>query len=64
MLERWNEILSLSSLRIFVGSLLGPTDLFEFKLEMMLEISFSLIGDKKNGLEELFFMYSEKCLCE
>ena len=64
MLERWNEILSLSSLRIFVGSLLGPTDLFEFKLEMMLEISFSLIGDKKNGLEELFSMYSEKCLCE
>ena len=59
MLERWNEILSLSSLRIFVGSLLGPTDLFEFKLEMMLEISFSLIGDKKNGLEELFSMYSE-----
>ena len=46
------------------GILLGPTDLFEFKLEMMLEISFSLIGDKKNGLEELFSMYSEKCLCE
>ena len=31
---------------------------------MMLEISFLLVGDKKNEFEELFFMYSEKCLCE
>ena len=42
----------------------GPTDLFGFKLEVMLEISFLLVGDKKNEFEELFFMYSEKCLCE
>ena len=45
--------------------LFGPTNLFGFKLEMMLEISFLLlVGDKKNELEELFSMYSEKYLCE
>ena len=42
--------------------LFGPTGLFRFKLKMMLEISFLLVGDKKNNLEELFFIYSEKCL--
>ena len=31
---------------------------------MMLEISFLLVGGKKNDLEELFSMYSEKYLCE
>ena len=41
--------------------LFGPTDLFGFKLEMMLEIPFLLIGDKKNDLKDLFSMYSEKC---
>ena len=35
-----------------------------FKLEMMLEMSFLLVGGKKNDLEELFSMYSEKYLCE
>ena len=35
-----------------------------FKLEMMLGMSFLLIGGKKNDLEELFSMYSEKYLCE
>ena len=58
MSERWDEISSLSSLRILVGMLFGPTDLFGFKLEMMLEISFLLVGDKKNEFEELFSVYS------
>ena len=31
---------------------------------MILEISFLLVGGKKNDLEELFSMYSEKYLCE
>ena len=44
--------------------LFGLTDLFEFKLEIMFEISFLLVGDKKSEFEELFSMYSEKCLCE
>ena len=46
--------------------LFGPANLFGFKLEMMLEISsfFFLVGDKKNDIEELFSMYSEKCLCK
>ena len=43
---RW--ISPLSSLRIFADMLFGPTDLFGFKLEMIIEISFLLIGDKKN----------------
>ena len=64
MSERWDEISFLSSLRIVVGMLFGPTDLIGFKLEIMLEISFLLVGDKKNEFEELFSMYSEKCLCE
>ena len=41
--------------------LLGLVDLFGLKLKMMLEISFLLVGDKKNDLKYLFFMYSEKC---
>ena len=44
--------------------LFGPTDLFELKLEIMLEISFLLVGDKINEFEELFFLYSEKYLWE
>lgn len=28
----------------------------------MLEILSLLLGDKKNDLEDLFYMYSEKCL--
>ena len=60
MPERWDEISFLSSLRIFAGVLF---DLFGFKLEMMLKISFLLV-DQKNELEELFSMYSEKFLCE
>ena len=28
--------------------LFGPTDLFGLNLEMMIEISFLLVGDKKN----------------
>ena len=64
MSERWDEISCLSSTRVFAGMLFGPTDLFGFKLEMMLEIPFLLIGDKKNDLKDLFSMYSEKCLCE
>ena len=31
---------------------------------MILEISFLLVGGKKNDLEELFSMYSQKYLCE
>ena len=64
MSEKWDEISSSSSLRIIVGMLFRLTDLFWFKLEMILEISFLLVGDKKNDLDELFSMYSEKCLCE
>ena len=41
--------------------LLGLVDLFGLKLKMMLEISFLLVGDKKNDLKYFFFMYSEKC---
>ena len=48
MTVRWDEILSLNSLIVFVGMLFGPTDLFGFNLEMMIEISFLLVGDKKN----------------
>ena len=44
--------------------LFGPTDLFGLKLEMMLEISFLLVGDKRNEFEELFSLYSEKYLWE
>ena len=44
--------------------LFGLTNLFGFKQEMVLEISFLLVGDKKNEFEELFSMYLEKCLCE
>ena len=62
MPERWDETSSLSSLRIFVAMLFGPTDLFGIKLEIMLKIWFLLLGDRKNELEELFFMYSGKCL--
>ena len=64
MSKRWDEISSLSSLRILVGMLFGPTNLFGFKQEMMLEISFLLVRDKKNEFEELFSMYLGKCLCE
>ena len=31
---------------------------------MILETSFLLVGGKKNDLEELFSMYSQKYLCE
>ena len=61
MSEKWDEISSLSSLRILVGMLFGPTDLFEFKLEIILEISFLLVGYKNNEFETLFSIYSEKC---
>ena len=44
--------------------LFGPTDLFGLKLEIMLEISFLLVGDKINEFEELFSLYSEKYLWE
>ena len=64
MSERWDEIPSLSSLRIIVGMLFGPTYLFGFKLEMMHKISVLLVGDKENESEELFCRYSKKCLCE
>ena len=64
MWERWYKISFSSSLRIFVGMLFRATDLLEFKLKMKLEISFSLVGDKKNDYQELFSVYSEKCLCE
>ena len=41
--------------------LFGPTNFFGFKLEIMLEISFLLVGYKKSDSEELFSMYSEEC---
>ena len=44
--------------------LFETTTLFGFKVEMMLQISFLLVADKKNYLEELFSMYSEDHLCE
>ena len=64
MSERWDELSSLSSLRMFVCILFGPTDLFGFKLEMMLEISFLIVGDKKNDLQDLFPCIQKKCQCE
>ena len=64
MSEKWDENSSLSSLTILVGMLFGPTNLFEFRLEIMLVILFLLVGNKKNEFEELFSMYSEKCLRE
>ena len=47
MSEKWDEISSLSSLKILVGMLFRSTDLLGFKLEMMIKISFLLVGDKK-----------------
>ena len=44
MSRRWDDILSSSSLRRFVGILFEPTDLFGFKLEMMFEINFIIIN--------------------
>ena len=41
---------------IFIGMLFGTTDLLGFKLEIMVKISFLLVEDKKNELEELFSM--------
>ena len=41
---RWNFI---KSLRIVVGTLFGATDILELKLEIMLEISFLLAGEKR-----------------
>ena len=64
MSERCDEISSSSSLRILVGVLFRPTDLFEFKLKMILKISFLLVGDKKNKFKELFSLYPEKILCK
>ena len=49
---------------MFVCILFGPTDLFGFKLEMMLEISFLIVGDKKNDLQDLFPCIQKKCQCE
>ena len=57
MSEVWDEISPLSSLRIFLGMLSGPADLFGFKLEMMLQILFLSVRNKSKG-------YSEKSLCE
>ena len=34
--------------------LFGPIDLFGFKLEMMVEISFLLVGEKKNDSGIIF----------
>ena len=56
MSERWDEISSLSSLRIFVGMLFGQARNNDWNFIL-------LVGDKKNDLEELYSMYSEKCLC-
>ena len=41
---RWNFI---KSLRIVVGTLFGATDILELKLEIILEISFLLAGEKR-----------------
>ena len=41
---RWNFI---KSLRIVVGTLFGPTDILELKLEIILEISFLLAREKR-----------------
>ena len=59
MTERGDEILSLNSIRVFLGMLFGPTDLLQFKLEMILEKSFLLVGENRNDLKNLYFMYSE-----
>ena len=42
----------------------GPTGLFGFKLEIILQIPLLLVGDKEKDLGDLFSMYSEKCLFE
>ena len=41
---RWNFI---KSLLIVVGTLFGPTDILELKLEIILEILFLLAGEKR-----------------
>ena len=45
MSERWDKIPSLINFKKFPDILFEPTDLFGFKLEMMFEISFLLVGD-------------------
>ena len=62
MSERWHELPSISSVRIVVGMPFGQTELFGFKLEIMLEILFLSVWDEKNNLKYLFPMYSKKCL--
>ena len=65
MSERLDEISSLiGTLGIFLGMLFGPRALFGLKPEMMLQISFLLVGDKNNDFKELFSLYLEKCLYE
>ena len=64
MSERWDKISSFISLKIFAGMLNGPTGLFGFKLEIILQIPLLLVGDKEKDLGDLFSMYSEKCLFE
>lgn len=41
-----------------------PTGLFGFKLEIIIQIPFLLVGDKEKTLADLFSMYSEKYLFE
>ena len=60
----WLEILFFSKFNIFVGMLLGPTDFFESKEDIMFCISDLFLGLRKKQFWVLFFCNSEKCLRE
>ena len=51
------EISFFSNVNIFVGMLLGSTDLFESSEDIIL-------AHRKKKFRVLFFRNSEKCLCE
>ena len=54
----------LRSFSILVGVLLGPVDLFESREDMILIISYLLVGLRKTESPDLFLRKLEKCLWE
>ena len=60
----WLEISFFSKFNIFVGMLLGPTDFFESKEDIMFCISDLFVVLRKKQFWVLFFCNSEKCLRE
>ena len=60
----WVEIPILDSFNILVGILLGPTDLFKFKEDVIFCTSDSLVGARKKEFWFLSFRKSGKCLFE